>query len=218
MQSQQKTEEPLATQSPLPLYASTTTSEPNPKRRPKKCFKITCCVLISITIVLIAILLFFGLFLFKKRNVEVISNSATLNNVSYSLNPITLNLVMTLNLGIRNPNYAGFDYQETNTTIFYHGTEAGISTMPAGGVKARSSKTIYNTVNMNGTAIMSSPYLLPELTSGKLPISTNTTMVGKIILFNTIKIHATVQTTCDITIMLQSQTSDANCKGNVKMS
>lgn len=209
---------------PLPLYASTKTTQPSPSTAtpttPKrKLNKLTCCIILgTITVLITVLLLFVALYLFKKRAVQVTTNNATLEKLSNSITPITLDLVIGVNIGIKNPNYAGFNYESADTKIFYHGIEAGISPLPEGVVKARSSKNIHSTVYMKTTVMISTPFLLPELLVGKIPLSSSTSLEGKVVLFNTIKIHATVQTSCDITVNLQTSTTTADCKGDVKIS
>lgn len=203
---------PLSSASP---YPPTKASEPTWKL--KKWHKITCVIVT--TIVVVMIFLFFALFLFKKRAVEITTNNASLEKLSSSTNPITLlDLVIGVDIGIKNPNYAGFDYKSSNTKIFYHGIEAGSSPMPAGTVKARSSKNIHSTVYMKPPVMMSTPFLLPELVAGRIPLTSTTSLEGKVVLFNIIKIHATVETSCEITVNLQSTTTTADCKGDVKIS
>ncbi|KAJ3705250.1 hypothetical protein LUZ61_008955 [Rhynchospora tenuis] len=202
---------------PLPLHPLTAPPEPIPKKKPKTCLKVICCLLLII-IVLIAVFMFFALYLFKKRDIQITANNLNLEDMSFTMTPITLNMVFGINIGIKNPNYAGFKYESTNTTILYHGLLAGISPMPAGMIKARSSKTMHNTIYIIAATIVNSPFLLPELVAGKLLLTSKTSMVGKVVLFNNIKIHATVDASCDIIVDLQSQTMTSNCNGNVKMS
>ncbi|KAJ4760783.1 hypothetical protein LUZ62_071158 [Rhynchospora pubera] len=208
---------PPITMVPLYDYAPTAATGPIPKKKPKPCLKVICCILLII-IVLITVFLFFTLYLFKKREVQITGNNASLEDLSFTITPITLNLVLGITIGIKNPNYAGFKYESTNTTILYHGLQAGVSPMQAGVVKARSSKTIHNTIYIMATTIINSPFLLPEMIAGKLPLSSITSMVGKVVLFNNIKIHATVDTSCDIVVDLQSRTMTSSCNGKVKIS
>lgn len=226
MQEQEKPESPLqklALSEPgAALNTSTSTSEepPTPKKKGRKCckcFKIICCIIFVIILALIGVFLFFIFYIFKKRAVEVTTSSTTLENLSYTLIPITLDLVLGVNIGIKNPNYAGYKYQSTNTSIFYHGMVAGMSPMPAGIVKARSSKKLHATVYINATTMINTPFLYEELILGKIPLSSRTYMVGKVTLFDSIEIHATVDTTCDITVNLQSTSTSAQCKGDVKI-
>jgi hypothetical protein len=212
---------------PLPLNTSTISLSTDreqlitPKRKPKKCSKcrkIFFCILLLIIILLIAVVLFFALYIFKKRQLQFTPSSPTLESFSYSIiPPIMLNLVMGVDIGIKNPNYAGFKYQSTNMTFFYHRIETGMSPMPADVVKSRSSKKIHNTVYINATTMISSQYFLPELISGRLPLSTRTYMVGKATLFNLVKIHMTILINCNITINVLSTTTKTDCKADVKI-
>ncbi|KAF3320834.1 Late embryogenesis abundant protein [Carex littledalei] len=192
-----------------------------PKRKPKthcKCFKIFSCILLIIIILLIAVFLFFALHIFKKRPIHVDASNATLKNLSYSITPIMLNVIMGVNISIENPNYAGFKYESTNMTFFYHGNETGMSPWPAGVVKLRSTKKLHNTLYINATNMINSPLiLLPELIRGRLPLSSRTYMVGKVTLFNYIKIHTTVLATCNITVNLINRNTSAVCKSDVKI-
>jgi hypothetical protein len=192
-----------------------------PKRKPKKCckcYKIFSCILLLIIIILIAVVLFFALYIFKKRPAQITASSASLESLSYSIIPVMLNLVMGVNISIKNPNYAGFKYQSTNITFFYHGIDTGMSPMPAAVVNSRSSKTLYNTVYINATTMINSQFLLPDLISGRIPLSTRTYMVGKVILFNIVKFHATMLSTCDVTVNLLSRTTTTTCNnGGVKI-
>ncbi|KAJ4760784.1 hypothetical protein LUZ62_071159 [Rhynchospora pubera] len=220
MQTEEKLEDPLK-QNPAPeepFYTSATTEEP-PKKKRKKCIclKISCCILLIIILLLIATFLFFALYLFKKRAVQITASSETVENLSFTITPVTLNLVMGSNIAIKNPNYAGYEYENSNTTFYYHGTLAGISPLPAGVVKARSNKKMHLSVYMNATTMIGSPFLLPELIAGQLPLTTNTSVTGKVVLFNSIKFHATVTTSCEVIVNLQTQTTTSDCKGDVKL-
>lgn len=216
-------EEAVPPKSPLPLNTTINTDQEQlitPKKKPKtqcKCFKIFSCILLIIVVLLIVIFLFFALYIFKKRPIDVDASNATLENLSYSITPIMLNVILGVNIGIKNPNYAGFKYESTNITFFYHGIETGMSPWPAGMVKLRSTKKLHNTVYINATNMINNPLLLPELITGRLPLSSRIYMVGKVTLFNNIKIHATVLSTCDITVNLIDRTTTAVCKSDVKI-
>lgn len=216
----------LPPQPPLPLNTSTIISTDQeqlitPKRKPKKCckcLKIFSCILLLIIIILIAVVLFCKYYIFKIRLVQLTARSTTLESLSYSITPIMLNLVMGVNISIKNPNYAGFKYQSTNTTFFYHGIDTGMSPMPAGVVKSRSSKTLYTTVYINATTMINSQFLLPDLISGQIPLSTRTYMVGKVILFSNVKFHATVLTACNVTVnLIPRTTTTVACTKDVKI-
>ncbi|KAJ3705249.1 hypothetical protein LUZ61_008954 [Rhynchospora tenuis] len=220
MQTEEKLEDPLKQdpETAEPLYTSATTEEP-PKKKRKKCIclKISSCILLIIILLLIATFMFFALYLFKKRAVKVTASSATVENLSFTIIPVTLDLVMGTDVAIKNPNYAGYEYENTNTTFYYHGIVAGISPLPAGVVKARSNKKIHLSIYMNATTMIGSPFLAGELIAGQLPLTTNTSLTGKVVLFSTIRFHATVVNSCDVIVNLQTQKTSSNCKSDVKL-
>ncbi|KAJ3670412.1 hypothetical protein LUZ60_010736 [Juncus effusus] len=214
-ETSQKEEAPNSDQL-LPMYTSTPILPPPSKKKKKGSCLCTCFIIIIVIIFLIIAAVLFGKFyLLKQRDLQIDSQDAYLVNLTYSIIPLSINLVVGMQLSIKNPNYAGFVYQNTDATVYYHGIQVGLATVPGSNIKARSTQTVNSTVYVDAGKMLASSYLLQEFLAGQLLISTTMKMTGKIIALKIFKLKATVYSSCDMTIQLATFQSVADCNSRI---
>lgn len=219
-----KKEMSINERTPVPHMTATAIvppAEANYRRRKKTCSccrnKLCCRITIVAVIVLVALLLFLKFYIFKARKPKTTSQDVKVKKLSFSIEPVSITLSLGINMGLKNPNYAGWKYKETNTTLYYHGPDVGLATVPAGVVNARSRASVNISVDVNTTEMTSSKYLIDDLRSGYLPLDTYTVMMGKVLIMKIIKIHATVYLNCSVTITLLTWETATKCKTKVHL-
>ncbi|KAJ3670410.1 hypothetical protein LUZ60_010734 [Juncus effusus] len=191
---------------------------PRYKQKNKKCLKTCCFITIILILLIIFLVLFFRFYLFKIRAPKISASGITLENFAFTPPPIvSINITLGILINVKNPNYADFNYKSSDSTIFYHGTQVGLTEMPAGLVKARSTALVNTTVHVDGASMITSPDLVPDLGSGFLSLDVYTSLTGKVVIIKIFKIRATVDSVCTVTISLVGQTSTTVCTSKVHL-
>ncbi|KAJ3670411.1 hypothetical protein LUZ60_010735 [Juncus effusus] len=191
--------------------------EPSEKNKKRKCL-IWCGIILILILVIVAVLLFLRFYLFRTKAPEISTNDVFLTDFASSRFSMTsLKITLRVVIGLRNPNYGGFEYRNTTTTVLYHGTEVGVAPMDAGTIAARSSATINTTVYIDTAKMTASNSFLMDRALGAIPLTTTTTLIGKANVFKVMKLHATVTTDCTVSIAISTATSTADCTSKVQL-
>ncbi|KAJ7239231.1 hypothetical protein O6H91_04G104000 [Diphasiastrum complanatum] len=202
-----------------PGEAEVTGDRPLYRRRPCLiCLGVT--VTIVVILVIILIILFFTLLKAKDPRIKV--NSLLLENFQAALSLPTfqpaITLVLSLNVTINNPNRSSFKYNNSTSYLFYHGETVGEAPIPAGQISALGKQTLVTLLHIQADRFLLNPNLLPDVTLGILPISSQTILSGRVKLLKLIKRHATSTTVCDIVVSITNRTiSNLQCNYKVKL-
>lgn len=209
-----------ATATPIQPPANQATSYRRHRKKMCSCCcrnKLCCRITIATFVVLVALLLFLIFYVFRARKTKIISHEVKVKNLTFSLEPASITLTLGINIYLKNPNYEGWKYKPSNTTLYYHGPEVGLATVPAGVINSRSRAAINISVDVDTTKMMNSKYLGDDLKSGYVPIDTYTVMRGKVMIIKIVKIHATVYMNCSVNITLVTWNTTTICKTKVHL-
>ncbi|EHA8591939.1 putative Late embryogenesis abundant protein [Cocos nucifera] len=156
--------------------------------------------------------------IFKPKDPEVEVKPADLQHFDFGLFPSpSLNLTLGLDVGIKNPNDVGFQYDSTTTWIYYREVLIGQAPIEAGKIDARSTMNTSTVVVFQVENLISNQYFFRDILSGTLNFTASSSVEGKVILLKVIKIHVSVYVSCDLTIYLVNKTSEHHCRSHIKI-
>ncbi|XP_050229550.1 uncharacterized protein LOC126678699 [Mercurialis annua] len=158
-----------------------------------------------------------GSALFQFRSDELEAASATINhhynNPKINMNNVTLlqlelangslrndtNVIFSVDVSIKNPNYASFKFGNGSSTVFYGGRKVGEAITPSGTAKARRTTHMNVTVNLVPEKMLEVPRLLEDVRLGQLSMNSSTVISGKVKIVNIVKKYYVVEVNCSVT-------------------
>lgn len=187
----------------------------------RRCIK--CCGFITAVLLLQAIVIVVLIFtIFKPKDPVIRLNGVTVDKLEL-VNGTTpkpgSNMTLTADVSVKNPNYAAFKYENTSTSLFYHGMLVGEVHSPPGKSKARRTMRMNVTIDFIVDKLLSQPALLKsDVVSGLLPMTTYTKVGGRVNMMNIFKRHVVVKMNCTVAANITSRTiQDQKCKRKVKL-
>ncbi|XP_009786304.1 uncharacterized protein LOC107771828 [Nicotiana tabacum] len=192
------------------------------KRRRRRCIKCCGCCIAGV-LVLVVIMLVLGFTVFRVHSPSIRLNSVKIDGLSYLRSSSTLqpnvNLTVSADVSVKNPNAASFKFNKATTSLFYHDVVVGEGLTPPGTAKARRTLPINVTVEVMVEKILSIPRLGNDLKSGEVSLSIYTRINGRVNILNIIKKSAEMKMSCKMTVDLKSQdVRDIDCNRIVSLS
>ncbi|CAK9142740.1 unnamed protein product [Ilex paraguariensis] len=191
--------------------------EPSSKSS-RKSLAICCGVTTAVLTILVIVCVILLLTVFKPKRPHVTAHPASLENIQFQLDPsLSLNATLGLVVTIHNRNYGSFKYQNTTSTIDYHGITVADVPIEGDKVPARGTLNISRFENFTADKLILSPYFWDDLRAGSFNLTSTATLHGKVCVFEVFKVGATVFTTCDISVFIQPPNVESKCNSYVKL-
>lgn len=176
-------------------------------------WKICCAVSAILIIIIVAVLVTLLFTLFKAKDPKIFTQSATLEGFELEVFPnikgnVSLGLVVTVD----NPNYGGFKYKNSTAYINYRGNLVAEAPIENDSIPARAKHNISTTVVIFADKLAADPNFLSDFLSGVLNFTSSTTLNGKANVFNILKLKASSSSSCNITVLVQTQSVGSVCK------
>ncbi|XP_023730852.1 late embryogenesis abundant protein At1g64065 [Lactuca sativa] len=188
--------------------------------RPRKYVKWLSCIVASIIhlAVVVVILIFM---VFKIKEPEIKMNDVMVNNFDFMngsiLQPGT-SISLTIDISVKNPNFASFRYKNTTTNLYYRGVVIGVARGPPGQSKARRTTRMNITMDIMVDRLFGNPNLQSDISTGLLSMSSYTIVGGRVKLLTIIKKQVTVSMNCTMKVNIISRAiEDQMCKRKVKI-
>jgi hypothetical protein len=184
------------------------------KRRP---VLICCGVLVAAIAVLAVVFVALYFTVFRPRSPKVVATAvvADLLPKGDGGGGQDLNLTVHVDVTVNNPNYAAFRYGDVVTLVRYHGSDVGMSVVPAGEIGARETLTVAAAVEVDTLKVAATPYFYVDFPTGKLPFETATAVAGEAVVLGTFKISASSQVACQVTVHLLPPNATSECTSTV---
>ncbi|GLJ54168.1 hypothetical protein SUGI_1160810 [Cryptomeria japonica] len=182
------------------------------RRRTRRRRWMVCCCGTSLATVLVVALVcvILAVTVFKVRNPKVIVKSVSLDQFQWNMDLLggkfDLNVTLDMSLSVKNRNRASFKYGNSTAQLFYRGINCGEAQIPAGKVGADRTMEMNTTVTILADRVISSPHIVNDILSGFLPLSTSTSISGRVNLLNIFKHHAISSSFCNMTIAIVNRT------------
>lgn len=185
-----------------------------PAIRQKRMCKCLCYIVVGIVLQTLIILVFV-LTIMRIRNLKVRVGFANVENLSLntSSNSPSFSMKLGAQVTIKNTNFGHYKFQRTNAIVSYRGNEVGNAVINEGRARARSTKKVNVTLNLNSEKASRSASLVSDINAGKITLSTYARLSGKVHLFKVIKRKKSAQMNCTMDVNTQTKAiENLHCK------
>ncbi|CAL1397757.1 unnamed protein product [Linum trigynum] len=179
----------------------------------KICLVVACILLLVIAVALVVLFLV----VLKPKEPKITTKSVTLDRIQSAILPRPfLNLTLGLVVEVKNPNYGSFRYDDSNAYLVYRGDLVGVSPIPAGYQKARSTQTIRTNITLMAGEFLKDFEFYGDLLKGVLNFTSTSSLHGKASIFKVLKTEVSSNCTCEISVHVASQKTESSCKTVVR--
>lgn len=185
-----------------------------PAIRQKRMSNSLCYIIVGIILQTLIVLVFF-LTIMRIRNLKVRVGFANVENLSLnsSSNSPSFSIKLGAQVTIKNRNFGQYKFQRSNAIVSYRGNEVGDAVIYEGRARARSTKKVNITLNLNSEKASRSASLVSDINAGKITLSTYARLNGKVHLFKVIKRKKSAQMNCTMDVNTQTKAiENLHCK------
>ncbi|KAI3993742.1 hypothetical protein MKX01_002755 [Papaver californicum] len=170
----------------------------------------------------ILVIVILGFTIFKAKNTVTTVNSLKLDGFHLSLDVpklgVDLNVTLSLDLSVKNPNKAGFKYGNGSSLLYYKGDVVGEAGIPAGEISPGETIGLNTTLAVLADRLITNSYVYSDIMSGMLPVRTFTRISGRVSVLKVFKHHMVSYSSCDISLNVVNRTIDSSkCKYKTKL-
>ncbi|XVF43399.1 hypothetical protein PTKIN_Ptkin02bG0037000 [Pterospermum kingtungense] len=180
-----------------------------------------CCAATAIFLVILAIVVTtLALTVFKPKNPKITLYPQGLENIGFGLGGFTngtMNATIGMVVAINNPNYGRFKFKNTTSFVNYRGDVVAEVPIEQSLVPAHGKVNISTSADFMVDRLISNPSFWSDVLAGSVNFTTDATVHGKVTLLNILKLHASVPSTCDISVFIKSQSVKSTCKTKIKL-
>ncbi|KAI3904904.1 hypothetical protein MKW92_005808 [Papaver armeniacum] len=178
------------------------------------------CIGLIVGFVLVIVILWFTVF--KPKNTITTVNSVKLDGFHISLDVpklgVDLNVTLSLDLSVKNPNKAGFKYGNGSSLLYYKGDVVGEAGIPAGEISPGETIGLNTTLTVLADRLISNSDVYFDLISGMLPVRTYTKISGRVSVLKIFKHHMVSYSSCDVSLNVVNRTIDnSKCTYKTKL-
>ncbi|CAK9176928.1 unnamed protein product [Ilex paraguariensis] len=174
-----------------------------------------CLALIVAGVILqAAVILVFVLTIMRIRNPKVRFSTVTVQNlrVNSSSSP-SFSMKLNAQFTVKNTNFGHFKFQSSTATILYEGKPVGEAVIDKARARARSTKKLNITVGVNSEKETRNSQLSSDIKSGKITLTSQATLKGKVHLFKVIRKKKSAQMNCTMDVNTKTHAvENLHCK------
>ncbi|CAK9176930.1 unnamed protein product [Ilex paraguariensis] len=159
------------------------------------------------------IILLFALTIMKLRTPKFRVRSATFENFSTETTNTSFNIRMITEVGVKNTNFGSYKYSQSSIDFYYKGTKVGEALVPNARAKLRSTRKFDVMVDLTSLNVPSNSELGRDISSGLLPLTSQSSLRGKVELMYVMKRKKSTNMNCSMVINIQTkQLQDVICR------
>jgi len=197
----------LKPQKPMPLYK---------RRKCQVCCGVCLVILISLAVVAIAL----SQTIFKFRDPKMTMEHVRLQNISLNFDLASISTVLNVSVSadvrVQNPNYYEFRYSDSRMTMLYHNEEVGVIELGAGTIRSRKTVDLPAVVTVQAVRLLFNA--LQDIASNVATFNVNAVLSGRVNVASIIKKHVTAIANCTVDVILSNSTlSRYDCKQTIKL-
>ncbi|CAL5407874.1 unnamed protein product [Camellia sinensis] len=153
----------------------------------------------------------FGLTIMKVKTPKFRVRSATFETINVT-SP-SFHMKMYAEIGVKNPNFGPYKFHNTTVNFYYGETLFGSANIPKSKAGLKTTKKFNVTVDLIApTSLASNSQFANEVSSGLLPLRSQSNLSGKVELMLIMKKKKSIQMNCTMDVNIKSQQlQDLNC-------
>ncbi|XP_058181457.1 late embryogenesis abundant protein At1g64065-like [Rhododendron vialii] len=153
-----------------------------------------------------AIIALFTLTVMKVRSPKFLVRSATFDtfDIQSTTNPL-FSLRTNIVLAIKNANFGPYKYDNSTVYFYYGNTEVGSAIIPKSKAQFRRTKKFTVGLDLASTNLAGNSQLATDISSGIVPLSSRSTLTGKVELMLIFKKKKSVNMNCTMEINTNTQ-------------
>ncbi|KAI3879670.1 hypothetical protein MKX03_011996 [Papaver bracteatum] len=132
-------------------------------------------------------------------------NSVKLDGIHISLDVpnlgVDLNVTLSLDLSVKNPNKARFKYGNGSSLLYYKGDVVGEAGIPDGEISPGETIGLNTTLAILVDRLISNSDVYSDLMSGMFPVRTYTKISGRVSVLKIFKHHMVSYSSCDVSLV-----------------
>ena len=173
-------------------------------RPPRRRFLWACGGAVAAVVVLTTVAgLVLGLVVFKPRQLETELQSTAVDGVSPRVTfpdiQVEINVTLSLDFLVHNPNRVAFNHGAGKAAIFYRGRQVGDADVAPGRIPSRGSAHLYTRLTVEAERFMTDPAgLVRDILAGRLELDSSTRIPGRVSFLGFIHRHVVVVTDCHV--------------------
>ncbi|KAJ0247029.1 LEA_2 domain-containing protein [Hirschfeldia incana] len=221
----------------VPMLAATETPKPNApmetqstngvsggtKGKKKRNRRLICiCVTLLILLLIFIVLLVLGLTLFKPKRPITTIDSVAVDRLQASVDvlnlKVVLNLTLSVDISLKNPNRVGFSFGNSSALLNYGGKLIGEAPLPASRLGAEKTLPMNITLTLMADRLLTDTQIINDVMSGSIPVNTFVRVAGKVSVLKIFKIKVQSSSSCDIVISVANRNvTSQRCKYSTKL-
>ncbi|KAL4273281.1 hypothetical protein GQ457_13G009960 [Hibiscus cannabinus] len=160
------------------------------------------------------VILVFSLTVMRIKNPKFRVSSITVEGLMAATpNPPYFNIKLNAQVAVKNTNFGHFKFENTTIWFDYGGVRFGDAFVAKGRSKARSTKKLDVTVELNSNDVPNNSSLQSEIESGFLTLTCHSKLSGKVQLMKLIKKKKSAEMKCAMLVNLETKAvQDINCQ------
>ncbi|XP_022773307.1 late embryogenesis abundant protein At1g64065-like [Durio zibethinus] len=164
------------------------------------------------------VILVFALTVMRVKNPKVRIGRVTIetmetNNTGTAAAAPSFDLKFIAQVTVKNTNFGHYRFDYSTLTFLYDGVIVGEAIIPKARARARSTKRLDVTVEVNSRALPSTTGLASELSSNILTLNSHAKLTGKVELMKLMKKRKSPEMNCTLTFDVSTRNlQDLNCK------
>ncbi|XP_071723205.1 late embryogenesis abundant protein At1g64065-like [Rutidosis leptorrhynchoides] len=180
--------------------------------------KICCATTIGVLLLIIIVITTLSFTILKPKQPEIIAHPLGLENIQFGGFPnVAINVTLGLAVTIVNRNYGSFKFQNSTAYVSYHGVAVAEILIEGDLIPARGKINITSYADFMVDKLITSPYLLRDITAGSLNFTSTATMHGKVKVLKFLRLEANAHSFCDISLLILSQNVITICHSKIKL-
>ncbi|WRX28462.1 Late embryogenesis abundant protein [Theobroma cacao] len=161
-----------------------------------------------------AIILVFALTVMRIKNPKFRIRSVLVDDLTFNNSSPSFNMKFIAQVTVKNTNFGHYKFENSTVTFAYKGSQVGEALVTKGRARARarSTKKMNVTMDLNSNGVANDSDLGSDLNSGFLTLTSQSILNGKVHLMKVIKKKKSVEMNCTMTVNLaQKLVRDIKC-------
>ncbi|KAL6972006.1 hypothetical protein U1Q18_031689 [Sarracenia purpurea var. burkii] len=166
------------------------------RQKRKKCI----IYIIAFAIFQIAVITLFSVTVMKVKNPKFRVRSATFGTFDVQTANPSFNLMMNVEVGVKNTNFGPYKFDNSTIYFYYQDTEVGSAIIPNSKANFKSTKKLTVSVDLTSVNLATNSGLGTQLASGILPLTSRARLTGKVELMLIMKKKKSVDMDCSMEV------------------